>query len=376
MRLESEEVRNVQVVVVRPDELGAADLATWTELQSRDESLDSPFLSPQFAKAVGRVRSGTRVAVLSDTTGIVGFFPFERTRGRRGVALAKGLSDTQGLVTPTTVDLDLGDLLRICDLELLEFDHLLGTQEKWVTSLPSRLTRERSPALDLRDGFDAYVQQRQATSKSLVQSTARKRRKLEREHGPVRLVFDEPRHDLLDEVLSQKSHQYRRTGRRDRFADPGNRALVHDLLDVRAPTFGAPLTVLYAGDSMVAAHLGLRSRTTMAWWFPVYDQRFAAYSPGLVMCLDLARHMVDENLSLLDLGRGDESYKDRLSNTEIGLLSGSVAQRRTSQAMHTARRWPGERVEKMVLGSPRLRAFARSTLAQAGQLRERLGGAE
>ena len=361
----------LQVEVIRPEELRGPDLAWWDQLQAQNAELDSPFLSPGFAVAVGAVRRDTRIAVLSDERGTVAFFPFEKGRGGRGMALAKGLSDVQGVIAPATMDLDLAGTMRACGLRLFEFDHFLATQEGWLTSLPSRFMLETSPALDLSDGFGAYVSQKQTASKSLFQSTARKRRKLEREHGVIRLSFHEADHRMLDQVLGWKSSQYRRTGRRDRFADAGNRALVHTLLDVSDATFGAPLTALYAGDSLVAAHLGLRSRHTLAWWFPVYDPAFSAYSPGLILCLDLARAMAAERLSLLDLGKGDESYKDRLSNKSLRLLNGTVAHSRPEQALHTVRRWPAEQAMNMVLSSPRLRELSRSALARAGGLRER-----
>jgi CelD/BcsL family acetyltransferase involved in cellulose biosynthesis len=365
-------VSRLQVDVIRPEELHGPELERWEQLQAENAELDSPFLSARFTVVVGAVRRDTRIAVLSDESGTVAFFPFEKGRGGRGMALAKGLSDVQGAIAPATMDLDLAGTMRACGLRLFEFDHFLAAQEDWLTSLPSRFVLETSPALDLCDGFDAYMSKRQAASKSLFQSTARKRRKLEREHGAIRLNFHEPDHRVLDQVLSWKSSQYRRTGRRDRFADAGNRALVHTLLDVPDATFGAPLTTLYAGDSLVAAHLGLRSRHTLAWWFPVYDPAFATYSPGLILCLDLARAMAAERLSLLDLGKGDESYKDRLSNTSLRLLNGTVADSRPEQALHTVRRWPAEQAMNMVLGSPRLRQLSRSALARAGDLRERL----
>jgi CelD/BcsL family acetyltransferase involved in cellulose biosynthesis len=362
---------HVRVDVVRPSDLEPEDLALWAEVLAGEPGLDSPFLSHQFVAAVAAVRPRVRVGVLSDSNGKLGFFPFERGARGQGIALAKGLTDVQGIIAPRALDLDLGGMLRACGLRLFVFDHLLATQERWLRGLPSRAVAERSPAVDLRGGFDAFVREKRASSKSLFQSTARKRRNLERGHGPVRLAFDEPHHGLLDQVLTWKSNQYRRTGRRDRFADPSTRALVHHLLDVRDDTFAAPLTVLYAGDTLVAAHLGLRSRGTLAWWFPVYDPAFAAFSPGLVMCLDLARTMVGHELTLLDLGKGDEPYKGRLSNTAVELLSGSVGSSRAAQAAYTARQWPREQVLRLVLGSPRLRKLSRSTLARVGQLRDR-----
>jgi len=359
----------LKVDVVRPGELGPQELARWAAIQAADEALASPFLSPQFATAVGRARASTRVAVLSDGEGVVGFLPFEVRRLGFGAALAKGLSDVQGLIVSQEADIDLQRLVRECGLRSFDFDHLLASHERWLSGT-SRFVHERSPALDLSGGYDAYVRQQRDGSRSLFQSTGRKRRKLERDHGPVRLVFDDADPGLLDQVLRWKSDQYRRTGRVDRFANPTTRALVHDLLKVREGSFGAPLTALLAGDKVVAGHLGLRSRTTLAWWFPVYDTAYAAYSPGLVLCVELARAMTEEGLTLLDLGKGDELYKERLSNTEIALLQGSVARDRLTASLDRARRWPREQVMRVVLESPGLRSRARATLAGVGALRE------
>jgi CelD/BcsL family acetyltransferase involved in cellulose biosynthesis len=361
----------VKVDVVRPSELGENELSLWRQVQESHPNLTSPFLSPYFALAVERARSSTRVAVLSDSAGIIGFFPYEQRRFRTGAALAKGLSDVQALVVPPTTDLDLRSVLRACRIRIWEFDHLLGHQAELLNSAASRFVQERSPTIDLRDGFDAYEQRQRISSSSLFQSTGRKRRKLERERGPVRLVLDDAERSHLPQVLHWKSAQYRRTGRQDRFANPDTLSLVHDLLDVRQPTFSAPLTVLLAGDTVVAGHLGLRSESTLAWWFPAYDPDFSQYSPGLVMLLELARAIPPEGLSLLDLGKGDELYKERLRNREIPLLRGAAAQAEAMAVANSARHWPRERAMRLVLESPRLRAWARSSLNQFGALRER-----
>lgn len=359
----------MQIAVVRPDELGAAHLATWNKLQTDNPELDSPFLSPLFALAVGQIKPQTRVAVLSEESGPVGFFAYELGRRRQANALAMGLSDVQGLVVSSALPTDMGQLMAACDLDLFVFDHLLASQGSRLDDLPRRLSPQGSPAVDLTGGFDDYVRQQKKASRSIFQSTERKRRKLENEHGEIRLCFHEPNHKLLDDVLKWKSNQYRRTGRRDRFANTQTRSLVHALLDTQSATFGAPLTVLYAGDSVVAAHLGLRSLHTLAWWFPMYNPGFAAYSPGLVLLLELAKAMTPINLLLLDLGKGDEGYKRRVANTNINLVEGSVASNRATHTLHTAMTWPARRLTGIVLHSPQLRKVARQMLSLAGRVR-------
>jgi CelD/BcsL family acetyltransferase involved in cellulose biosynthesis len=360
----------MRVDVVRPRDLGPAELTRWDLVQQGHESLASPFLCSAFALAVADVRPQTRVAVVSDDAGrTAGFWPFERGRAGRAAGLATGLADVQGIVVPASDGLTLAPLLRQCGLSLFTFDHLLAEQDHWLGGLRSRYRVEVSPTLSMPDGFEAYLAGQQAVSRSLVQSTARKRRKLERECGPVRFELHRRDHALLETVLGWKSDQYRRTGRRDRFADPANRSLVHALLDLEADGFSACLSVLTAGDSVVAAHLGLRSRSTVAWWFPVYQPDYGRYSPGLILCLDLARTMHDERLTVLDLGKGDEAYKSRLANQDIRLLAGAAAPRHAVLWVDTARRWPGEKATDLVLANPRLRSMAREGLARAGRVR-------
>jgi CelD/BcsL family acetyltransferase involved in cellulose biosynthesis len=361
----------LEVDVVRPEDLGAAEIERWHSIQRSDPLLGSPFLSPAFATAVGRVRPATRVAILRERSSVVGFLAFERGRRRRATALAPGLSDVQGVVAPTTAGIDLGAVIRACGLSALRFDHVLAQQAPWMRVAAHRVVAERSPIIDVSDGWAAYERAQRAVSSSVLRSTARKRRKLERDHGPVRLAFDEPDHGLLDQVMRWKSDQYRRTGRRDRFNHASTRRLMHDLLELRDPGFGAPLTVVRAGDAVVAGHFGLRAGRTLAWWFPVYDPRFGNYSPGLLACVELVRAMPAEGLTLLDLGKGDEPYKDRLSNGEIPLLRGFVARDAHTARVEHARHAPQERAVEAVLRSPTLRRIGREALRRAGTMRER-----
>ena len=361
----------MQVDVLDPGELSSGEVARWRQIQESSPELGSPFLAPQFAVAVARARPSTRVAVLSNASGVIGFFPYERRRWSTAAALATGLSDVQALVVAPTAELDLRRVLRACRISVWGFDHLLGHQAGLIGTASTRTVPEQSPAIDLGDGFETYEQRQRRLSSSLFQSTGRKRRKLERDHGPVRLLLhsSDPAH--MAQVLRWKSSQYRRTGRRDRFADASTTSLVRELFECQEPTFSAPLTVLMAGDTMVAGHLGLRSTSTLAWWFPAYDPEFSAYSPGLILALELARAMPAAGLSLLDLGKGDEPYKERLQNLRIPLLRGSAATSDTLARLTRARNWPREQATKLVLESPRLRGWARETLNQVGALRDR-----
>lgn len=360
----------MRVDVVLPDELGPDEHSAWASIQQSESRLDSPFLSPTFATACARARPRTRVAVLGDDTGISGFFPFEAGRAGSARALGQGFSDVQALVVPADCELDAQALLRTCGVRTWEFDHLLGHQASLLSGAPHRWLEDRSPVVDLGEGWDAYDEALRKTSSSLRSTTARRRRNLVRDHGPVSLEFSEPDHAILDQLIEWKSEQYRRTGRRDPFSQPGVRPLVHELLDTADTGFAAPLTVLRAGDEIVAAHLGLRSATTLAWWFPVYDTRYHRYSPGLILCLELLRAMPGQGLRSLDLGKGDEPYKQRLANAEIHLLQGGISRDPVSARLGAARRWPRATIKSLFRKHPEFREWSFSMRQRFARLRE------
>jgi CelD/BcsL family acetyltransferase involved in cellulose biosynthesis len=89
--------------------------------------------------------------------------------------------------------------------------------------------------------------------------------------------------------------------------------------------FAGMLSALYAGDELVAAHFGMRSRTVWHYWFPCFRREFAKYSPGLVLLLEMIRSAPPLGVRLIDFGKGDNLYKRRFMNTAIPIAEGAVA---------------------------------------------------
>jgi CelD/BcsL family acetyltransferase involved in cellulose biosynthesis len=360
--------------VVAPGELGVAELNRWRELQATDPALDSAFLAPAFAQLVARWRPSVRVAVVEQQGRIVAFFPYERGRYGRARALAAGLSDAQGIIVAHGTQLDVVAMLRACGQRLWEFDHLVLGQGALLAGVPAHVAQDRSQTIDLSEGLESWLATLRSRSGSLVAATARKRRKLEREIGALQFVADAPDHGLLDRLMDLKSDQYRRTGRRDRFTSRSTVGLLHDLLDLRDEDCAGVFSYLAVGDRLVAAHMGLRTRSTLAWWFPVYDPAFSRWSPGMSLVMEIARMADDAGMTSIDLGRGDESFKTRLSNAERPLLAGHVATSRLGSSVERAQHWPAETLTGLVLGSPALRRQAREALVRAGSVRSALVG--
>ncbi|MGW4228597.1 GNAT family N-acetyltransferase [Streptomyces sp. NPDC004980] len=357
-----------RIRVVRPGDLGAGDIETWRELRAKSGAPAHPFMAPEFTLAVGRVRPRARVAVIGEGGGTAGFFPFERGQLGHGTAIGFGVSDLQGAVLRPGLPPDTKALLRACGLSAFEFDNLEEGQGLFE---PDAARSYPSYVIDVGDGYARYEQALRARSPKFLRTTLAKERKLGRQAGEVRFVLDERDPAMLRTLMEWKSAQYRRTGRRDRFARTWIRDLVDFLFHTRAPGCSGLLSVLYAGDHPVAAHFGLRSRTVLSCWFPAYDPEFAKYSPGLILHLSMARAAAGDGITLLDMGRGAAEYKDALKTGELTVYEGASVRPGAGAALQWLGREPARRAHSFVRNRPRLAGLAQRGLQQTGRLRGR-----
>lgn len=355
----------MRVAVVHPRDLGGSEIDQWRALQEADPAFDNPFLSPEFTLAVGGVRDKTRVAVLSDGPDIIGFFPFERHPLGIGRPVAAGLTDAQGMVHAKDAEIDPHRLIRDCGLDVFEFDHLVVGQP---LASPT-VTAHPSPIIDLSAGFDSYLTTVKERSGKTYRSTVNKRRKLERDVGVVCHEFATTSLSTLRTLLRWKTDQYRRTGRSNRFARRWIVELVQHLLATRGESFAGVLDMVYADGRPVAGHFGLRTRTTLVGWFPAYDPAFAKYSPGLIHHLAMIERAAASGIRVIDLGRGEKEYKEKLKNGEFAVLEGRLARPGVIGALHWLLSVPPRKTRNAVLASPRLRTTADRALKTYGRLR-------
>ncbi|MFF1626189.1 GNAT family N-acetyltransferase [Streptomyces sp. NPDC058272] len=355
------------ITIHRPEELSSSLREAWH--QAMDESPDyaNPFLAPEFAAGVGRYRGRAQVAVLHEGGEAVGFFPYERNAFGVGRAIGLGLSDCQALVHRPGVTWDTQELLRACGLSVFEFDHLVEEQKPFGSYVTGTFA---SPVLDLKGGDEgSYAEWLRGAYPGLAKTTLKKERRLSRNVGEMRFVFDERDPAVLRTLMRWKSAQYRRTGRMDRFARPWIVDLVDHLFHVREEYFTGVLSVVYAGDRPVAAHFGPRSRTVFAAWFTAYDPEFRYYSPGLIMHLRMAEAAGRQGVRLMDMGRGDKEYKDWLKTRELRVGEGFATRPHPVAAAHRLWRRPVRGLRNTVLAHPTLRDPADRLLKTVGTLR-------
>lgn len=321
-------------------------------MQRATAGLANPFLSPEFAIAVGRFRPAARVAVLYDGPSVVGFFPFEGRRLGAGVPICAWPGTLcQGLVHAPGLEWDPRDLLRGCRLSVWQFDHLVAGQRPFERY---QAATAPSPVVDLGDGFATYRARLRAKSPRFSREMARRARSLARDAGELRFVADSPEVSLLRTLMAWKSEHYRRIAAIDRF----DRPWVVGLLDALHATRGAHvrglLSALYAGDQPVAAYFGLRSGPVLAGWFIAYDRRFAKYSPGLIGILRMAEDQAAAGVQTIDMGEGAAAYKESLKTHDIFVASGIVTGRSVLAAAHRVSMSATERAAQAVFHHPRL----------------------
>ena len=307
--------------VIAPSELDAGLTQAWQALQQSSEAFASPYFCPQFTRLAGEVRDDVRVLVVESGRRPVAFFPYQRSALGFGRPVAGSLSDYHGVVAMTGSDWCARDLLRAGRLMTWKFDHLVdpsGQFEAYVKALAS------SPQMDLGGGYERYVRARRDAGSDVVTQTERRARKLAREQGPALFTLHDARPDAWDFLLRWKGAQYRGSGLTDPFAFRWTRAFLRRVGEADGADFAGVLSSLRVRGRVVAAHLGMRSRAVLHWWFPAYDPAYARYSVGTLLLLRLAEAMAHAGIRTIDLGKGEPAYKQRVMTGRVALREGTV----------------------------------------------------
>lgn len=314
-----------EISVVHPSDLGPREIAAWRAMCAATLPYGNPFLSFEFASAVGSARRDARVAVVEDSSGVVAFFPFQRRPLGIGKPIGHLINDCQGVIHTPEYSWDPKALVKACDLSVWTFDNLLQVQQPFK---PWFSTVDRSPHIDVSRGFDHVVASAggAGSGRGIYREAQRKRAKLSKLVGPVRVERSPGLSEEFNGLVRWKSAQYARTGQWDRFGTRWVREVVEHLLCSEDPIH-ATVSALYAGDAMIAAHLTLASPRIIVFWFPAYDPAYAKYSPGIILQTDNIDHATTGDWKLIELGKGQTEYKDRLSTGASEVAVGAVTTR-------------------------------------------------
>jgi CelD/BcsL family acetyltransferase involved in cellulose biosynthesis len=353
----------MRVDVVHPGELGLDEISAWHGMQRATPSLTNPFLSPEFAIAVGRYRLESRVAVLTESGSVIGFFPFEKRRFGMGVPISGWLSPCHGLIHAPGAEWDPQELLRGCRLASWKFDNLIPAQKPFT---PFHACIDPAPVIDLSDGFDDYYAKLRVKAPHLCKELERKARKLDREVGELSSTTVSKDLDALRALVAWKSDQYRRTDHVDRFEHPWIVGLLEMLLTADAEYLSGALSVLYAGDRPVAAQFGLRAGPTVVGWFTGYDATYGKYSPGLIQLMRLAEGVAATGGTSIHMGKGASKYTNTVKTGDIYVSQGTITARSVLGTAHLVRDAAVRRAWLTVRNHPALHDPADVLLRRSG----------
>jgi hypothetical protein len=140
---------------------------------------------------------------------------------------------------------------------------------------------------------------------NLFPDSRRKKKKAERDLGPMKFVFNDPRPEVFDTCLRWKSSQYAATGLVDLFANPTNVEMFRELKNRGAVVVSS----LTAGEKLMAVHFGGLADNRHYWWVPAYDPDLGKYSPGRLMLEAILEESYALKHAEFDFLIGDEAYK-------------------------------------------------------------------
>ncbi|MBX3480545.1 MAG: GNAT family N-acetyltransferase [Caulobacter sp.] len=339
----------MQIDIVRPDELTAAQIDHWAGLQGADPRLHSPFLSPCWARSVAQAqgdRANVKVAMLHE-----GGQPRGYMAARAGLLTAMPVGapmcDYQGLVAEPGVPFDPVKMVQALGVGRFDFCHMLEGQSGFEAHLKGA---QPSFAIDVSEGYEAYAQARRATGVTALKDTDKKRRKLEREAGtPVFAAFSRSRADF-DQLIAWKRAQWKATGQTDVLAAGWTSRLVRDLFQSRDPDFGGVLFTLHVGEKLAAAQFNLRAHGAINSWLIGHDPAFERWSPGMILFQDILRWMDASPYWRLDLGAGDYRFKRELANVVTPVAHGFVGDASPAALMRGAAYALRQAAESLPLG--------------------------
>lgn len=313
--------RPTHVAVVRAGELTQRHIRIWSQIQCENARFNSPFFRPEFVQKVAQFRSDVEVAMLECDSQTIGFFPFHRLRNGIARPVGMSLSDFQGAVTAADATFNPRQLLHSCGLRAWHFNHLIAAQREFA---PYHWFAAGSPYMDLSEGFEHYQQERHRAGSHTVRQALRKIRKIERDVGPLRLIPYTTDERIFQSLVASKIKQYRRMRAVNHLAESWRIELLRSIACTREPEFAGMLSVLLAGDEVIAIHLGMISGGVLHCWFPTYADDFSKYSPGLIFWVRMAQEAASFGMRRIDLGKGDERYKQSLKSGALPLAEGSV----------------------------------------------------
>lgn len=304
----------LQVSRKRFDQLGERELTAWIDLLPADALSARLFMHPEFCETAHRVLGPVEVVVIEDHGRVVGVVPLHRAPGLRG--WMRGY-------TQVAQDISDGFCFPVEEAYLDRVAPALVKAGVWSGFFTHFAIGKYIPHLQAGAPTKTYLVRRQSgnrdmwdelkdRSRKFWSDTERCARRLNELPGGYDFHWQSPNLERdLEALIGLKLGQYSRTGMHgSALFRESIKEFLRALASKKTAEFSAPLNVLYCGDQLIAAHLGLLGSGRLHYWFPVYEPTYAKYSPGKILLSEVMKHCSSLGGDVIDFGEGHADYKE------------------------------------------------------------------
>ena len=156
--------------------------------------------------------------------------------------------------------------------------------------------------------------------------------------------------------------RFRAGGRASNLASAERQNFLTALAELLAEAGWLVLTRLLAGDEPVAWNYGFQFAGSWFYYQPTFDARWRQFSPGFCLLTKMVEEACDNpEIHLLDLGLGEEGYKDRFASAYRQTLHATITDSRAVRLRETVRYHAAAAVKS----SPRLEHWVRRLVGRA-----------
>jgi CelD/BcsL family acetyltransferase involved in cellulose biosynthesis len=307
--------------VLHPNDLDAPTERRWLDLLARSNGPKSGFVHPGFAKAVGAGRKDARICLAEDGADLVAVLAIQQTPSRSAMPLGSPITDHLCLIIAPGRDLPLKQMVKALKVDRLDLIHANGSEQRLA---PFICETTESLILDLKLHREQLANNNGVAKFPLMRDLGRKRRKLEREKGPVSVeAFSQSTADM-HQLLQWKTEQYSRNRIPPILQQIWVSGTLDQLLARPDPDLRLVMFNLRVGETLVAGLIGLQSNSILHAWFPAFDPAYSDHSVGSLIWLDMIDAATRTGLSEIDMGPGEYAYKRATANAKRRLSYGMV----------------------------------------------------
>ena len=292
---------------IKPDALTPEDVALWSRFLGQRPDLGGPYFDARYVQAVGVHVPHAGIARFWRDGHIAGYFPYQLRAGALQ-PLGAPLTDYHGIVGEPGLQPDFNGLLKATGARRLEF-------QGWSGSLCPKAasTKLQRRIADLSEGFEAWYGRHEALNHKFFKNIRRCERNVEKDFGGFAFTWERVTPEVLDWVLGIKRTQYKHCGLHDVFNCGWTLDLLRDLAAYDDDAYGLRAGVFRHEGRVVAAEIGLLGSGEVHLWFPAYDPAYYRYSIGILLVVQMMRHLAPNGIKRFDFGTGGEEYKDPLT---------------------------------------------------------------